>query len=507
MMIYLKNTAGYKLDFLKGMSYDEIRPIFQARFDANMMFLLKSRKEMEEEDQEVLKSINETPAQKAAKRRKLNEEAQELILLVERRYLLLKFTLEQLVNVTRLQVEEESEMSLELLRIPTTVLATTPTTNPPVIHNKNSLIPAETPTILLFTSMIPPTAPTTHYISPLIYTDLSDDDTSDTPPSPTHKIPPVEVAPPNQIPPASIGRVGTLPTHCLAVRHSVDYSSSDHFTFDDSSRDLPSYSSSETLSDSSSDALSDSSSGHSSLSHSSPALPSGVVMSLTQSLISTLRFLADIDVCIAYTDALRAEGIYVRVVVETVAREEVEMSAKGTIEVRDDRVMHLVVSDNILDPAQEEGAIKDTYETLGDLRISKLEKDNTRLRGMLDVTSQRVTRFQTMPNTRSTATMTCEVVNKLIDRRVAEALETRDAATNLEPLLEGGGELEDVNGGVNRNGGVNGNGNDNGNEGVNGNGNRVGNGNGNCNGNGGGNVLAVVSLEKLNKNVIGLRII
>nr|GFA72359.1 hypothetical protein [Tanacetum cinerariifolium] len=31
----------------------------------------------EEEDQEVLKSINETPAQKAAKRRKLNEEAQE----------------------------------------------------------------------------------------------------------------------------------------------------------------------------------------------------------------------------------------------------------------------------------------------------------------------------------------------------------------------------------------------------------------------------------------------
>nr|GFC09955.1 hypothetical protein [Tanacetum cinerariifolium] len=34
--------------------------------------------EMEEEDQEVLKSINETPAQKAAKKRKLNEEAQEV---------------------------------------------------------------------------------------------------------------------------------------------------------------------------------------------------------------------------------------------------------------------------------------------------------------------------------------------------------------------------------------------------------------------------------------------
>nr|GFA45330.1 hypothetical protein [Tanacetum cinerariifolium] len=77
MMIYLKNTAGYKMDFFKGMLYDEICPIFQARFDENMRFLFKSREEMEEGDQEVLKSINEAPAQKAAKRRKLNEEAQE----------------------------------------------------------------------------------------------------------------------------------------------------------------------------------------------------------------------------------------------------------------------------------------------------------------------------------------------------------------------------------------------------------------------------------------------
>nr|GEZ18956.1 zinc finger BED domain-containing protein RICESLEEPER 2 [Tanacetum cinerariifolium] len=40
----------------------------------------------------------------------------QLILLVERIYPLSRFTLEQLMNVTRLQVEEESEMSLELLR-------------------------------------------------------------------------------------------------------------------------------------------------------------------------------------------------------------------------------------------------------------------------------------------------------------------------------------------------------------------------------------------------------
>nr|GFD15121.1 hypothetical protein [Tanacetum cinerariifolium] len=32
---------------------------------------------MEEEDEEIIKSINETPAQKAAKRRKLHEQAKE----------------------------------------------------------------------------------------------------------------------------------------------------------------------------------------------------------------------------------------------------------------------------------------------------------------------------------------------------------------------------------------------------------------------------------------------
>nr|GFA82660.1 hypothetical protein [Tanacetum cinerariifolium] len=77
MIFYLKNTEGYKMDFFKGMKYDEILPIFQAKFDANMRFLFKSREEMEAEDQEIIKSINETPAQKATKRRKLSEEAQE----------------------------------------------------------------------------------------------------------------------------------------------------------------------------------------------------------------------------------------------------------------------------------------------------------------------------------------------------------------------------------------------------------------------------------------------
>nr|GFB50455.1 hypothetical protein [Tanacetum cinerariifolium] len=77
MIFYLKNTEGYKMKFFKGKTYDEILPIFQAKFDANMKFLFKSIEEMEAEDEEIIKSINETPAQKAAKRRKLSKEAQE----------------------------------------------------------------------------------------------------------------------------------------------------------------------------------------------------------------------------------------------------------------------------------------------------------------------------------------------------------------------------------------------------------------------------------------------
>nr|GEX36077.1 hypothetical protein [Tanacetum cinerariifolium] len=76
MISYLKNTEGFKMEFFKGKTYDQILLIFQARFDANLKFLFKTREEMEKEDEEIIKSINETPAQKAAKRRKLNEEAQ-----------------------------------------------------------------------------------------------------------------------------------------------------------------------------------------------------------------------------------------------------------------------------------------------------------------------------------------------------------------------------------------------------------------------------------------------
>nr|GFB47487.1 hypothetical protein [Tanacetum cinerariifolium] len=52
MIAYLKNTEGFNMAFFKGKTYDQIRLIFQA-------------------------SINETPAQKAAKRRRLRKQAKE----------------------------------------------------------------------------------------------------------------------------------------------------------------------------------------------------------------------------------------------------------------------------------------------------------------------------------------------------------------------------------------------------------------------------------------------
>nr|GEY15087.1 hypothetical protein [Tanacetum cinerariifolium] len=78
MMMYLKNTTGLRLDYFKGMSYDDIRPIFKAKFNKNIKFLLKSKEQIEEEENRAIESINETQAQKAAKRRKLNEDAKNV---------------------------------------------------------------------------------------------------------------------------------------------------------------------------------------------------------------------------------------------------------------------------------------------------------------------------------------------------------------------------------------------------------------------------------------------
>nr|GFD39468.1 hypothetical protein [Tanacetum cinerariifolium] len=38
MIMYLKNVVGFRLDYFKGMSYDDIRLIFEAKFNTNIEF-------------------------------------------------------------------------------------------------------------------------------------------------------------------------------------------------------------------------------------------------------------------------------------------------------------------------------------------------------------------------------------------------------------------------------------------------------------------------------------
>ncbi|GKD30970.1 hypothetical protein Tco_1241748, partial [Tanacetum coccineum] len=141
---------------------------------------------------------------------------------------------------------------------------------------------------------------------------------------------------------------------------------------------------------------------------------------------------AEIDECFSYADALRDRGVDARVIVKAIDREEIEICMRGLVEVRVDRVTHPVVADDIPEPSQE-GVVEVTYKTLGDLvqrvhdhteeisvrrvqviesvqrdqghmivaigqqsadmleRIEELERDNRRLRDMMDVARQCLT--------------------------------------------------------------------------------------------------------------------
>nr|GEV29876.1 ribonuclease H-like domain-containing protein [Tanacetum cinerariifolium] len=67
MMLYLKNVAGSKMDYFKKMSYDGIHPIFEAKFNSNVDFLLKKKEQIEENKNRALQKLNETLAERAAK--------------------------------------------------------------------------------------------------------------------------------------------------------------------------------------------------------------------------------------------------------------------------------------------------------------------------------------------------------------------------------------------------------------------------------------------------------
>ncbi|GJX15514.1 hypothetical protein Tco_0216346 [Tanacetum coccineum] len=279
--------------------------------------------------------------------------------------------------------------------------------------------------------------------------DTTDNDTPNTPPSPTHGTSFTEITASTQRSPiiprrrviilspgqpiphgrpyryhlnrpvhmmTSRKRVGPLPTHRLAVRHSANHSSSD--------------SSSEASSDFHSDASSD---------------------SFSRIPFMDFGYLADVEVDLRETslrddviikDALMDRGIDARVVVEDVDRDETETGVRGLVEVKS--YGHRIVG------------VESTVTALTE-RVAKLERDNKRLRG-------------TMPNTRSRASMTHEEVEELVNRRAAEEMEARKAAMNLEPMNENGDEQEGGNGGNGGNGNGGNGGNGNGGNGENGNG-------------------------------------
>ncbi|GJR98360.1 hypothetical protein Tco_0270534 [Tanacetum coccineum] len=424
-------------------------------------------------------------------------------------------------------------------------------------------------------------------ISPFLSStnDTTDNDTPDTPPLPTHGTPFTEItssahrspviprrrimilAPGQPIPygrpyryypngPVHMmtarKRVGPIPIQQLVVGHSVDHSSSDYFSPDDSARDSSSDSSSEASSDFHSDASSDSSSRHSLSDHSSPdlsststgtsrkrrrspmtsvpALPpvSRALSPICADLIPSLKrvrdfgYLADVEVnpreislrddvivrgkdephleqdidpeiqaeidkCIVCVDALRDRGIDARVelrlLIERRVRRVRGARLRGSMIIQ--RPSQSIVQ-VIKGVQREQGhrivGVESAVTTLTE-RIAELERDNRRLRGTASVKSQRVDRLQRgmsrmqrelrqirrlrfydrMPNTRSGASMTHGEIEDLIARRVADEIEAREAAMNLEPLNENGDEQEGGNGGNggNGNGGNGGNGNGN----------------------------------------------
>ncbi|GKD04932.1 hypothetical protein Tco_1179906 [Tanacetum coccineum] len=132
---------------------------------------------------------------------------------------------------------------------------------------------------------------------------------------------------------------------------------------------------------------------------------------------------------------------------------------RGPVEVRVDRVTYPVVADDIPEPVIESVQRDQGHKIVAIrqesadmlVRIRELERDNMRLRDMMDVASQRVTGHSlgscvTIPNTQSGASRTREGLNEQIDCQMAGALGARTTARNLEPLMRDGGGQEEVNG-------------------------------------------------------------
>nr|GEX00046.1 hypothetical protein [Tanacetum cinerariifolium] len=186
IMVYLKNMIGFKMDFFREMTYNEIRPIFEKHYSLNQAFLERVEEEVTGQDEEekelkthlqilsndeddvyteatplalkvpvvdyqihhehnkpyykiiredgtyqlflsfitLLKCFDiedlEIPWKLVQERIQSSEPknfSDDFLLNTFKKYPLTRLTLEQMLNNVRLEIEEESEMSLELLRL------------------------------------------------------------------------------------------------------------------------------------------------------------------------------------------------------------------------------------------------------------------------------------------------------------------------------------------------------------------------------------------------------
>nr|GFA53703.1 hypothetical protein [Tanacetum cinerariifolium] len=82
MIIYLKNMAGYKMNYFKGMTYSEIRPLFKKHYNYNQAFLKEVNKEVTIPENEVEieghKREGKSLEKEITKKQKMYEEAEEL---------------------------------------------------------------------------------------------------------------------------------------------------------------------------------------------------------------------------------------------------------------------------------------------------------------------------------------------------------------------------------------------------------------------------------------------
>nr|GEZ35783.1 hypothetical protein [Tanacetum cinerariifolium] len=118
MMVYLKNIAGFKMDFFRGMTYNEIRPIFEKHYNLNQAFLERVKKEVTCQKEEGCKRKGSSLNQNTAKKQRIDEQKEVL-----KAHLQIVvnddddvFTKSTSLALKGLEVEEESEVSLELLR-------------------------------------------------------------------------------------------------------------------------------------------------------------------------------------------------------------------------------------------------------------------------------------------------------------------------------------------------------------------------------------------------------